>query len=775
MLPSHELLDNPIFQRNFVWLEDYLIKCPNVEAQVTDAVLAMVKANPGIYLSELQQKIEIASIDDFHVLILTDKIYVDLFAIPLSCPEQVQVFLSATEAFTHSQLTTIVPSNWETFNSPLNVAIGTQISWDGQPWTIVNLGNNYVGLQGENNTFQHLPNSVFSTLVHQEKIVGLSSPNFSSLNPKIEEIFSYTSQADLQEAHRRYQQIEAFLKGTASTPTNRTQRRWLASYRKAEQLYGRGFIGLIPQHRHKGNSLSKMDKDVHQLMEKHIQEEYETHKQPSIRHAFQAFKELCAHTGLRPPSLETYRRSIRNRPVVEQVKKRQGSRAAYQEETFYEFLDRNTPIHGERPFEIAHIDHTLADVQLLSLIMLNLGMEMNEGEHQANLGKAWVTLLIDAYSRRILAAYMTFDSPSYRSNMMVLRICVQRFGRLPQILVVDGGRDFQSGNFEMLLAYSHVTKKERANTRDGSVIESFFGVADREFWHNLKGNTQIMKKVRQVTKSVNPKYHAVWTLDKLYRYFCEYCYEIYDTCPHPTLRMTPREAFEIGLARGGLRGHLLIPYEEFKLLSLPAPTDNDGMRRITPKGIKINYLYYGHPSFERVRNTRVAVKYEPFDVTIAYAYIKGEWVQCRSGYIRELQGRSVKELITASDELKKLNQLQNQQFSDITGKNLAQFFTRIEREEAILTPSWREAKKAVQAQHLRDEELKEVLNEIEGKPSTKETSNDSSEIDLFTFENREYIALSSSISPPSPIQQTQVDEDDDNDEFEELFEPLEEW
>ena len=63
--------------------------------------------------------------------------------------------------------------------------------------------------------------------------------------------------------------------------------------------------------------------------------------------------------------------------------------------------------------------------------------------------------MTDAYSRRFLAVYLTFDPPSYRSVMMVLRICVQRFGRLPQILVVDGGREFNSVYFDTRLSRYH--------------------------------------------------------------------------------------------------------------------------------------------------------------------------------------------------------------------------------------------------------------------------------------------------------------------------------
>jgi len=761
---------NPIFSRNFIWLEDYLIKSPSVDENVASSVVSVVKSNPAITLSELQKKVDIASIDDINVLLVTDKIYVDLNAVPLSQSEQVQVFLNAEIAFAY-KVTAIIPSNIDNFHSSIKASIGTQISWDGQPWIIINLGDNYVMLQGENNQWQELSNEIFHSLIQQKKIVGCANTDVSLLNSNVEKILRHASCEELEEANRRYREIEGFLKGTISLKTTRTQRRWLANYRQAQELCGRGFIGLIPQNLKKGNNLAKMDEQVIELMQEHILVEYESKKQSSIRHAFEAFKDLCGREGLRCPSLETYRQRVRSRPVVEQVANRQGSRAAYQQESFYWYVDRSVPIHGERPFEIAHIDHTRADVELLSQIMLNKSLDISELEKKAQMGRPWLTLLIDAFSRRVLGIYMTYDPPSYRSNMMVLRICVQRFGRLPQIIVMDGGNDFNSINFESLLAYFHITKKERpkAKPRHGSIIENFFGVADKEFWHNLQGNTQIMKNVRQVTKSVNPKYHAVWTLDRLYSYFSEYCYSIYDTSPHPALRMSPCEAFNLGMARGGLREHLLIPYEEFKLLSLPAPTHNQGMRQITSKGIKINYLYYTHPLFERSRNTTVPVKYDPFESSIAYAYVKGEWLECHA-FIPELKGRSVKEVMLASDELKKLNSLQNKNFADITGQKLAQFFSRIEMEEHLLTPPWKDAKKAIQTQHLRDTEVKKVLANLDGESSLD------SIINGFEQSNNEDSNLEINIVWPSVPSQSSVSKEPENDmDIYGSYKPLEEW
>ena len=147
------------------------------------------------------------------------------------------------------------------------------------------------------------------------------------------------------------------------------------------------------------------------------------------------------------------------------------------------------------------------------------------------LGRPWLTLLTDAFSRRILALYLTFDAPSYRSCMMVMRECVRRHARLPQIIVVDGGKEFQSAYFETLLARYECTKKTRPprSLVSAPSVNGYSGTANTQFIHNLKGNTQVTRLVRQVTQSVNPKRQAVWPFEELQRRLTEYAYEVYDT------------------------------------------------------------------------------------------------------------------------------------------------------------------------------------------------------------------------------------------------------
>ncbi|MEH2174199.1 TnsA endonuclease N-terminal domain-containing protein [Nostoc sp.] len=458
-----------------------------------------------------------------------------------------------------------------------------------------------------------------------------------------------------------------------------------------EQIYG--YIGLLSHRSVKGNRQRKLPEDTLAIMEKFILEDYETLKQKRMWEVYGALVRACEQAGVITPSYKAFTKEVKRRPSYEQTKKRQGCRAAYQHESFYWRLTTTTPRHGDRPFEIGHIDHTQLDVELVC------------SRTGRNLGRPWATFLVDAYSRRLLAVYLTFDSPSYRSCLMVLRICVKRHGRLPQIIVVDNGAEFHSRYFEILLATCEYTKKQRppAKARFGAVCERLFGTSNTQFVHNLLGNTQITRNVRQVTKSVNPKNQAVWTLGLLYEYLCAWAYEVYDINEHPALFQSPRDAFAAGIAIGGSRVHRMIPYDEnFQILTLP--TTSKGKAKVQAgRGVKINSIYYWSNSFRdpQIENTSVHIKYDPFNIGIAYTFVRGQWVECNSQYYAELQGRSEKELNLASIELRKRYSNHTQQ-SKVSAKNLAEFLASVEAQEALLE------------QRSYDAEVKEVFRVIEG-------------------------------------------------------------
>jgi putative transposase len=384
-------------------------------------------------------------------------------------------------------------------------------------WKILNLGQTTVSLLGEDQSTSELPLSGFEALVKNGRILGARSNGPSVPNGEALERISNASEAELRRANDRYKWVCRFLEGNVSENEEipipgRTLRRWVSRYRKPELVFGSGFLGLLSDIARRGNASSKLPEAAKLLMDEFIDKDYETLKQKTKRTSWLALRLACEGRGLIAPSYKTYRLAIRRRPGFEQTLKRRGPRAAYAKEAFCWELDLKTPRHGDRPFEIGHVDHTELDIELVCSLTGRL------------LDRPWLTILTGAFSHRVLAFYITFDAPSYRSCMMVLRECVYRHGRLPQIVVVDGGPEFGSTYFETLLARYGCTKKTRppAKARLGSVVERMFGTANTQFIHNLQGNTQITRCVRQVTKGVNPQGQAVWALKELQDHLTTY-------------------------------------------------------------------------------------------------------------------------------------------------------------------------------------------------------------------------------------------------------------
>jgi hypothetical protein len=143
----------------------------------------------------------------------------------------------------------------------------------------------------------------------------------------------------------------------------------------------------------------------------------------------------------------------------------------------------------------------------------------------------------------------------------------------------------------------------------------------------LQGNTQISRQVRQVTKGIDPESQAIWPLKELHQRLVEYAYEIYDTVDHPALGQSPRAAMDNGFLRSGMRLHRIVPYDhEFLIFTLP--TTRKGTAKVSQgRGVKIHYLYYWCEAFRdpSIESTKVAVRYDPFDVGIAYAFVSNRW------------------------------------------------------------------------------------------------------------------------------------------------------
>jgi len=95
---------NWVFQRNIIFLEDYLRSdSPPIEPTLEDAVRRLVAAQPGITLRELLQQYE-ASADVIYILIATERVYVDLDAVALAEPAWAPIFADRQTAIAYSHV-----------------------------------------------------------------------------------------------------------------------------------------------------------------------------------------------------------------------------------------------------------------------------------------------------------------------------------------------------------------------------------------------------------------------------------------------------------------------------------------------------------------------------------------------------------------------------------------------------------------------------------------------------------------------------------------------
>jgi putative transposase len=162
------------------------------------------------------------------------------------------------------------------------------------------------------------------------------------------------------------------------------------------------------------------------------------------------------------------------------------------------------------------------------------------------------------------------------------------------------------------------------------------------------------------------------------------------------------------MERDGERDHKRIPYDDrFKKATLP--TTQKGKALVQPgKGVRMNYLDYWCDEMRdrAVERTCVAVRYDPFNVTVGFAWINNQWMKCICP-VDELVGCSERELQLLAAEVRQQNRLlYGKEQVEITQKQLADFRRKNAAKEVILR------------QQRHDRETKAALSILEGERGT---------------------------------------------------------
>jgi putative transposase len=226
---------------------------------------------------------------------------------------------------------------------------------------------------------------------------------------------------------------------------------------------------------------------------------------------------IAVALGEPQPSYSVVRRIVRNLPASLLALAHRGSKA-YSES--FDLIHRR---EASRPNAIWQVDHVQLDIKLL--------------RDDGSIGRPWLTIVIDDYSRAVAGYYLGFEPPSSLRTALALRQGIWRKGDphweicgIPDVLYTDNGSDFTSKHLEQVAADLKIQLvfSTPGKPHGRGRIERFFRTVNEMFLSDLDGYVE-----RRGRK-------AKLTLDQLEQQFHTFLLEIYHRRPSSEGKLSPK-------------------------------------------------------------------------------------------------------------------------------------------------------------------------------------------------------------------------------------------
>lgn len=638
---------HPNRTKNWEVLDDYLhVGTPACSPLTVQRLQSILAEHGRLSLRDLQGPGFDFLADELNQAIVEGHLVCDLSSALLSNPDDFMVYRDAAlMAFDAAGLATLPTSVSPSF--ALNLSPGARFRYDGQTLEVSLLSEHAVVCRTVANegtvtlTKVWLLNAISSGQVVQ---LGSAQQDGLDLHPLV-----HLPGVALELAQRRAQ-ILGMPYDPATTPTSRRTYYRLQSQQASAIINGgHEILALAPRHVDKGNRNQRLSVEQLEAMEHVKATFYQTPRAPNGKAAFRELLAYCEQKSIACPSYPTFLSYLKSLEDDVMRKIRYGKRIAYQNQQFYHTLAYDTPRHGVRPFECVHIDHTLLDIELKCR---RTGL---------SLGRPWLSLMVDAFSRRVMALHLGFQPPDRSAVLMTLRAFVKRWNRLPQMMMTDNGKDLIAQDVKQFLTSMgvHFRLRPAGQPRVGAPMERLFGTLNTQLVHNLEGNTELTKQVRMLTGSHLPKRLANWNLANLYAVLEHWAFEFYDQQAHPALDLSPREAFQRASRETGERPHRVIAFNQDFLIATCPSVGRGGERTVDrQRGVKVHNFYYQSPHFDNVLLARkkFPVRYDPHDVSRVFVQLPGrQWIEARSMQLQHLPRLNVRQLEAISAEYLKVH------------------------------------------------------------------------------------------------------------------------
>lgn len=327
---------------------------------------------------------------------------------------------------------------------------------------------------------------------------------------------------------RSEQDVRAVAQAVGKDPV--TIYRWMSRYEET------GFVSSLIRPPRADRGQSRLDPAVDAIVTEVIHSVYLNEQRPSTAETCLEIARRCHTAGIKPPHHNTVRARIAQISERVRITKRHGHKAA---------RERFDPIKGafpgaEVPLAVVQIDHTPVDLTLV------------DDAHRLPIGRPYLTLAIDVYTRMIAGFYVTLDPPGAMSAGLCIANAIlpkEEFlaskgistawpiwGKMRKIHV-DNAKEFRGTMLERACHEHGITLEHRPKGQPnyGGHIERAFLTFMRKA-HTVPGTTFSDIDERG---DYDADRHACMTLDEFERWFATFVVEVYHQRAHRGISDVP--------------------------------------------------------------------------------------------------------------------------------------------------------------------------------------------------------------------------------------------
>ncbi len=399
--------------------------------------------------------------------------------------------------------------------------------------------------------------------------------------------------------------------------------RWLTTFEKY------GTVSSLSPNRENcgGKGRSRLSSSVDAVIDAVIEEFYLTKQQHPLSTIYREVVKGCNYLGVKAPAKNTIRNKIDNIHPKLIAKRRRGLKVNETRGMPGSFPDVKMPL------DVIQIDHTKVDVILV-----------DEETRQA-IGRPFITVAIDVYSRMVYGFYISLEAINYFSAGQCLLNAIMPkdeilkehdisgewpvFG-LPRVVSMDNSKEFRSVSLQSFCQEFRIADVYRPVGRShfGGIIERLIGTL-MDKTHEIPGSTfsSILEK-----GTYDSEGNACMTIIELEKWYLDFIVNIYHKTEHISLEMTPEEKFYqgfLGVGDNTIPFLPTVPADSIKLRMALFPKLE---RKVQKNGITIDYVTYFSETLRKwiipsqykklnpKFNNTVICRRDPRDISKIYVY-----------------------------------------------------------------------------------------------------------------------------------------------------------